>query len=172
MNATTPPTVPPDADSGYEVVPDVPVAGRSRRLTRFVRAALVVMAVGCVTVLGLAAWLNPYTADGAARTMSTHTQLGLPPCNMVQLIGKPCPACGMTTSFSLTMHADPVNAARANWVGMLLCLTLLALVPWAAVSAARGKYLFIRSLEAASTVGVVVLLVLMFGRWAAVLVQG
>ena len=62
---------------------------------------LVLIAAGFATIFGVAVWLNPYDADGNPRSMATHTQLGLPPCNMVELIGKPCPACGMTTSFSL-----------------------------------------------------------------------
>ena len=161
-------------DEGFEVVDDLPVARRapSPRLGRVVRALLVLMALGFAVVLGIAIWLDPYTANGEARRISTHTQLGLKPCSMVALTGKPCPACGMTTSFALTVRADLANAARANWVGTGLCLTVAALVPWALASAWRGRYYFVRSFEAASTIGVVVLLVAMFGRWGALLLRG
>ena len=142
------------------------------RLTWTVRILLVAMALAFTVVLTLAFTLNPYDADGNPRTMATHTQLGLPPCNFVTLTGKPCPACGMTTSFALLMKADPVNSAKANWVGTGLALACLVAVPWAAASAMRGRYFVIGSFEKASTVGVVVLLVLMFSRWGAVLLTG
>ncbi|MCU0218495.1 DUF2752 domain-containing protein, partial [Mycobacterium tuberculosis] len=63
---------------------------------------------------------------------------------MQEMTGKPCPACGMTTSFSLLMHADVPNSLRANWVGTLLCATILLIAPWAAVSAVRGRLLWVR----------------------------
>ena len=167
------PTAPDD--EGFEVVPDdLPVARRApaARLGPTVRVMLVLMALAFAAVLGTAVWLDPYTDAGEARRLSTHTQLGLKPCSVVVLTGKPCPACGMTTSFALTVRADLANAARANWVGLGLCLTVIALVPWAVASAWRGRYYFVKSFEAASTVGVVILLVAMFGRWGALLLRG
>ena len=141
------------------------------KLARGVRGALVAMGLAFTVVLTVAFTLNPYDAEGNPRSMATHTQLGLPPCNMVTLIGKPCPACGMTTSFALLMKGDLVNSARANWVGTLLAAFCLFGVPWAVASAVRGRYLFIGSLETTSTVVVVVLLVLMFTRWGVVLLS-
>ena len=132
---------------------------------------MVLMACGFAFVFGIAIWLNPYDDDGNPRSMATHTQLGLPPCNMVTLIGKPCPACGMTTSFALLMKGDVWNSMKANWVGTMLASFGLILIPWGCISAIRGKYLFIRSAESASTVVVIVLLVLMFVRWGIVLLQ-
>jgi Protein of unknown function (DUF2752) len=152
----------------------IPVARRvaqKRRLSRVVRVLLVLMALGFTTVLGLAAWIDPYGASGEAKTMATHTQLGLPPCNMVELIGRPCPACGMTTSFALFMEADLRNSAKANWVGMLLAGFCLFSVPWAIASAVRGRYYIIGSFDKTSTIVVTVLLVLMFSRWGVVLLQ-
>ena len=61
--------------------------------------------------------IHPYDADGNPRTSATHTQLGMPPCNFVTLTGKPCPSCGMTTSFALLVRGDVVSSLRANWVG-------------------------------------------------------
>ena len=161
-------------DGDYELVEAIPVVRATRPrapepMTRFVRFALAAMALGGSAVLGVALWLNPYTPGGGARTMATHTQLGMPPCNMVTLTGRPCPACGMTTSFALLMHADPVNSARANWVGTLLCAAVVLVVPWAVLSLARGRYLGIRSLEEALTVGAIVLVVLMLARWLVVI---
>ena len=174
----------PDADPDFELLTrdetdrwnaarQLPIARsmRNRRLALWVRSLLVLMACGFAFVFGIAIWLNPYDDDGNPRSMATHTQLGLPPCNMVTLIGKPCPACGMTTSFALLMKGDVWNSMKANWVGTMLASFGLILIPWACISAVRGKYLFIRSAESASTVVVIVLLVLMFVRWGIVLLQ-
>ena len=179
-------TADPTPETGgadYEVMPE-PVVVRprrrrdfdeepvSRRLAWVVRILLVAMALVFTVVLTLAFTLNPYDAEGQPRTMATHTQLGLPPCNFVTLTGKPCPACGMTTSFALLMKGDVLNSAKANWVGTGLAATCLLCVPWAVGSAARGRYFVIGSFEKASTVGVIVLLVAMFSRWGAVLLTG
>src|SRR4051812_16213315 len=94
-------------------------------LRRRVRVAVAAVAVGLVGVFVVAARLDPYDADGAPRTMATHTQLGLPECNFLRLTGVPCPSCGMTTSFALLIRGDVIAAGRANPVGALLAATLL-----------------------------------------------
>ena len=146
---------------------------RRRRMAVYVRVLLAGMAVGFAVILGVAVWLNPYVTndDGTvtARTMETHRQLGMDQCGMVKYFGKPCPACGMTTSFALLMHADPVSSARANWVGTLMCAALVFFVPWCAWSALNGKLPWVRNGELFATVVLCSLLVLMFGRWAWVL---
>ena len=171
MPPIEPNTNPPAVDRWNGPVARLPVARpvRDPRLTWWVRGVLVVMAMGFALVFGVALSLNPYDADGSPRTMATHTQLGLPPCNMVTLIGKPCPACGMTTSFALLVRGDVPASLSANWAGTLLALFWMSLIPWAAWGAVRGKYLFVRSGEALTTVAVVAILVLMLGRWAVVL---
>src|SRR5262245_14043759 len=63
---------------------------------RVVRLSLLAIGVLLAGVFAVAFYLNPYDADGKPRTMATHTQLGMPPCNFVVMTGKPCPACGMT----------------------------------------------------------------------------
>jgi hypothetical protein len=151
-------------DPGYELVPDPPA-----KLAGWVRVALALMAAGFATVLGIAVWLDPYTPDGGRRTMSTHTQLGLPPCTFAEVYGKPCPSCGMTTSFALLAHGDPAGSLRANWVGTLLAAYLAVLVPWGLVGAWRGRHLWVRSGELLLTVSVGVLLVLLVGRWLVLL---
>ena len=174
-------TADPTPEPDYELVPELPRArvvrprvtpGVPPRLAWVVRILLVGMALVFTVVLTLAFTLNPYDADGNPRTMATHTQLGLPPCNFVTLTGKPCPACGMTTSFALLMKGDLLNSAKANWVGTGLAATCLLCVPWAVGSAMRGRYFVIGSFEKASTVGVIVLLVAMFSRWGVVQLTG
>lgn len=169
-------TDPPDDDTGYELVDDeddfefVPPPRRPRRMQRWVRVALAVMAAGFATVLVIAACLRPYDADGQPLSMGTHQQLGLQPCNMVALTGKPCPACGMTTSFALLVHGDVANSWRANWVGTLFCGTIAVLTPWAVWSAARGRLVGVRNGELFATILLCSLLALMMGRWVYIMV--
>ncbi len=154
----------PSADPGFEIVPDPPA-----RLATWVRVLLAVMAIGFATVLGIAVWLDPYTTDGDRRTMATHTQLGLPPCTFAEVYGKPCPSCGMTTSFALLAHGDAVGSLKANWVGTLLAAYIALLVPWGMIGAWRGRHLWVRSGELLLTISIGVLLVLMLSRWAVVI---
>lgn len=65
----------------------------------------------------------------------THTQLGLPPCPSVLLWNKPCLACGLTTSFSATVHGNLAGAFVAHPFGPVLfglftASALLALWGW------------------------------------------
>ncbi|MBN9519135.1 DUF2752 domain-containing protein [bacterium] len=144
------------------------------RLKWGVRVGLVAVAVSLASVFGVAAYLNPYGPDGAARTMATHTQLGLPQCNMVALTGHPCPTCGMTTSFALLVRGDVRASLNANWVGTVLAVGWAGLLVWAVACLIAGRLWFIRPGrgEAAATAGVALFLVLALGRWAAILWEG
>jgi hypothetical protein len=137
-------------------------------LTRWVRAMLVVIAIALVVLFWVATKIDPYDSDGQPMTMGTHRQLGLPACNFVKLTGLPCPSCGMTTSFALLMHGDPIASLRANSVGTLLALFLLALVPWNLFSAARGRWLWIRSVEPWLLGAVIMFIGLAVIRWVIV----
>ncbi len=164
-DAATPPTVLP--------VRPLPPPG-SVRVRWYVRAALLLIGLGLAAVFGVAAWLNPYTPDGTPRTMATHRQLGVPACNFVTLTGKPCPSCGMTTSFALLVRGDVGASLRANWVGTLLALFWAALLPWSLASGLAGRPLLIprgRG-ELITTAVVGVFLVLALGRWVGVLISG
>jgi hypothetical protein len=138
-------------------------------LAPWVRFALLGVVIGLVLVFVVAARINPYRSDGTAQQMATHLQLGLPECNFVTVTGMPCPSCGLTTSFALTIRADAANAARANWVGMLLACLCLAVIPWGVASALVGRALFVRSLERTILGVISVLFVLLLLRWAWVL---
>ena len=156
---------------GQERIPVARLAKSAQppRSARYVRAMLLVIGVALAAVFGVALYLNPYNADGTPRTMATHTTLGLPPCNFVLMTGKPCPSCGMTTSFALLMHGDLGNSLRANAVGTLLAAFCLALIPWNLACAIRGRTYFVWSIETALTRLVVVFLVLLLVRWGIVL---
>ncbi len=169
------PIVRPAADRDFDHVyddegdfdfDDDPRNRRPRRMALYVRILLAVMAVGFTAMIVVALCLNPYRDDGEAKTMETHTQLGLPKCSSVQMFGRPCPACGMTTSFALLTHGDVVNSMRANWVGTLMCAAIIVLTPWLVISAVRGRLLWVRNGELFSTIILSGLLLLMVGRWA------
>jgi hypothetical protein len=138
-------------------------------LTRRVRLGIVAVVVGLILVFAAAAWINPYAADGTPRAMGTHRQLGLPECNFLRLTGVPCPSCGMTTSFALLMHGDPVASLRANPVGTLLAVCLLAAIPWSLAGAARGRWLWVRTLEPWLLRAIVVFTGLALARWVVLL---
>ena len=149
-------------------------AAEAARTRRLVRATLIAVAVALTGVFVAAFRIHPYDADGNPRTSATHTQLGMPPCNFVVLTGKPCPSCGMTTSFALLVRGDVVASARANWVGSVICLLWAAGLVWAAAGGIWGKMLFVPpgrgELVFTALAGAV--LTLMLARWAVVLFSG
>jgi len=73
--------------------PGWPYASRTERLAQ----AGVLIVLAAALALGLA--LEPSPTG-----MGTHTALGLPPCGMLVMTGRPCPTCGVTTSFVLAAH--------------------------------------------------------------------
>ncbi len=98
------------------------------------RIAAALIALGCGTVLVLAAWLPPSSSG-----FGTHTRLGLPPCAWPTVVGGPCPTCGMTTAFSYAAHGRFIPAFLAQPFGFVLALVTAAGF-WAAVHiAATGS---------------------------------
>jgi hypothetical protein len=142
-----------------------------QRANWYVRASLIVMGLAFATVFGIAMWLNPYTEDGKPRSMATHRQLGIPECSFVAATGKPCPSCGMTTSFALLVRGDVRASLAANWVGTLLASFWAVLMVWAVASGIRGRTLFVpRGYGNIIATGIVgVFLILLMVRWGVVL---
>lgn len=149
------------------------VAREAAYIKRLVRIVLLLVAGVLTAVFVAAVSIHPYDENGNPRSMSTHTQLGLPPCNFVVYTGKPCPSCGMTTSFALLVRGDVIASLRANWVGSVICVLWATTLVWAVASALWGKTLFIPSGrgEIVFTVIVGVVLLLMLSRWAVILIQ-
>lgn len=147
--------------------------GRDVRNARLVRAGLLAIGTLLAGIFAIAFWLNPYDTDGTPRKMATHTQLGMPPCNFVVLTGKPCPACGMTTSFALLVRGDISNSLRANWAGTMIALLWASTMVWAVSGGIAGKALFIPEGkgELILTIIVGVVLALMLARWGAIMLS-
>lgn len=146
-------------EEGDSVLDAMPVLSDS------VRGSLVGIAVGLLGVFTLAAIINPYEPDGSARSMGTHTQIGLADCGFLRVTGVPCPSCGMTTSFALLMRGDVVNSVRANLAGTGLAVIGLVSIPWCLLSAWRGQKLFVRSAEWAVSIIVLGVAGLALVRW-------
>jgi hypothetical protein len=66
-----------------------------------------------ITAVGLA--LNP-DASGHG----THQRLGLPPCPSVLMFDRPCPGCGLTTSWSALLHGNLPLSLAAHALGPLM----------------------------------------------------
>lgn len=56
----------------------------------------------------------------------THTQLGLPPCPTAVIFNRPCPGCGLTTSWTAFLHGDFALAFSAHPIGPFLYLLFTA----------------------------------------------
>lgn len=82
-----------------------------------------------VAVLGV--WVDP-----DPRGFGTHEQLGLAPCRTMDVIGIPCPGCGVTTSVSLLWHGELWASFLNQPFGFLLGL----FVPLAALGAVVGHF--------------------------------
>lgn len=157
--------------------PELPLARPVRpvpRTTRIVRLSLLAVGGLLAGVFAVAFWLNPYDAGGQPRTMATHTQLGMPPCNFVIMTGKPCPACGMTTSFALLVRGNVAAALHANWAGVVIAVLWAVTMVWAVAGGIAGRPLFIphgRG-ELVLTVSVGIVVALMLARWGVILLGG
>jgi hypothetical protein len=138
----------------------------------WVRGMLLLMAATFITVFYVATLVRPYGPNGEPMRMASHESLGLPPCNFKQVAGIPCPSCGMTTSFAMLVRGDVWNSLRANWVGTLLAAALALAVPWSIFCSVRGRYLWITRPEIFTPLALGAYVVVLFVRWAGVLVWG
>ncbi|MCX7992149.1 MAG: DUF2752 domain-containing protein [Fimbriimonadales bacterium] len=71
--------------------------------------------LGVVVMFGVGWYLTPNPAGHG-----THQQLGLPPCTIHFVTGRPCPSCGLTTSVSAILHGQLALAWKANPIGFLI----------------------------------------------------
>ena len=73
------------------------------------------------------------------RGHSTHEQLGLPACMMLEYTGIPCPGCGVTTAMSSFAHGDLSGAVKTQPFGLLIALLILVVSAFALIDTLRGK---------------------------------
>jgi len=166
VNAIVPAPLSKDAWSRDEAWDDYPPVNPA--LERWVRAGLVLVALGVVLLFGIAMYLDPYRGGHIWR-QEAHTQLGLPECNFMRLTKLPCPSCGMSTSFALFVRGDVWNSLCANAVGTLLAAFLVVLLPWSVLCAVRGRLYFVRSVEPTVLRLLLAFVILTLLRWLIVL---
>jgi hypothetical protein len=106
------------------------------RASRGARVAAAMVALACLTLLGVASGLR-----ASEEGHGTHTQLGLRPCGWATVLERPCPTCGMTTAFAHAADGNLMASLHVQPFGFLLAL-LTASVFWGAVHvAATGSAL-------------------------------
>ncbi len=106
----------------------------SERFTRSERFGVFGLGLLLLVLLMVAFGLKPNPTG-----LGTHTQLGLPGCTMVTLLGIRCPGCGMTTSWAYVLKGDLTSALRSNVGGVLLCFLATATFPFLLWIGIRGR---------------------------------
>jgi hypothetical protein len=134
-------------------------------MTWRVRVALVLVLLVVGAAFAVSAYVKPYDDEGQPYLLGTHRDVGLPTCSFLLATRKPCPSCGLTTSFALLVRGDVKASWAANWVGTLMAVVLAVAIPWGLASMIRGRLLFFASLERGLTWFVAVFLTLLLARW-------
>ena len=106
------------------------------------------------------------------RGWGTHEQLGLPPCTLLALTGKRCPACGMTTSWAHFTHGRIAEALDANAAGTLLAGMALVTGTTAVVVAVRGRRVAWQPRETQVAVAALAVAGVILCEWAVRLLRG
>lgn len=91
-------------------------AASPRRLGTVARLIALGVALACLTVLTVAAYVRPNRAGFGSHTSS----LGLPKCGFMETTRLPCPSCGMTTSFSHFVRGDVLASVYVQPMGAVL----------------------------------------------------
>jgi hypothetical protein len=125
-----------------------------------VRCLLLTGAAGILGILVLARKLEP-----DPRGFGTHTQLGMRPCSFLRMTGRPCPACGMTTSFAWYGRGRIDRSWRANPAGCVLAILSIPLVVWLVASAVANRPLGFDSLSRPLTFLIVAAVMFSVATW-------
>ncbi len=109
-----------------------------------------------VTIIG--ACLNPDKSGHG-----THQQLGLPPCPSVLLFDRPCPGCGLTTSWTAFIHGHFAEAFHAHPLGPPLYLLYTTSAMFALVGWFKGARFSTQSKEFNRIMAVTIVIFITFG---------
>lgn len=123
----------------------------------------VMLGLGSLALLSgfcVAAWIQP-----DPRGFGTHHQLGLPPCNFLDLTGFACPACGMTTSFSHFVRGHWMQSARCSLTGFTLAGVCATGVLWSWLSLWTKRLCFVQRPDRAALIVMGVLYTVGLGEW-------
>jgi hypothetical protein len=106
------------------------------------RIVAALIALGCLSVLAVASWLEP-----AAEGVGTHEQIAfMDPCSFFAQTGVPCATCGMTTAYTHAAHGEWVASFVTQPLGFVLVLVTGGMVWLSGYAAVTGS----RIAEAAS----------------------
>lgn len=105
-------------------------------VSRGARWGHALLLLGVLVMFGVGLYLTP-----DARGHGTHQQLGLPPCTIHFLTGRPCPSCGLTTSVSALLHGQFALAWRANPMGFVVVGAAIAVALNSLIALTRGRTL-------------------------------
>ena len=131
---------------------------RSPARARLIAALLL---AGCLTVLGIATWLEP-----DPRGYGTAEQLGTGPCGVLVMTGLPCPTCGMTTAFAHTVRGQWGQAFLAQPGGFVLALATMGAAIMSIWVLLRGRWPGLCHRYLTPHRLFLALLVLLLGAWA------
>jgi len=120
------------------------------------------LAVGCLAMLVIGAKLVPNGEKG----VSTHTQVGLPPCEFERKMGIPCPSCGFTTSVSYFAHGNVLASIYVQPMGFLIAVFAAATVWVGGYIAVTGRPVHRLMLQVPGKIWLIGLLSLAVVAWA------
>ena len=106
----------------------------------FILLGIALLAIAGTAALGLLVEPDP-------RGFGTHEQLGMAPCRTMDLVGIPCPGCGVTTSVSLLWHGEPWASFLNQPFGFLLGLLVPLIASLAIYRHLRGADLYADALK-------------------------
>jgi hypothetical protein len=92
----------------------------------WMRLLAAAIALAALVMLAIGARLNPGADHGSG--ISTHTQLGFPPCQFEARTGLPCPSCGYTTAVSYFAHGKIIASIYIQPMGFLIAVIAAASV--------------------------------------------
>ena len=115
----------------------------------------------CLAVLGTAARLEPDRSG-----FGTHRQLGFATCTALMLTGYPCPTCGMTTAFTLTVRGEWAAAFHAQPAGFALALAVALAAAVASVTIATGSVWAVNWYRVSPMWTAIALVGMVLGGWA------
>jgi hypothetical protein len=91
------------------------------------------------SVLCAALWALASALEPDPRGYGTHEQLGFRPCYPLAHWNVPCPACGVTTALGLFVRGRLLESLRAQPLGAVLAVALVAFTAWSWSAHRRGR---------------------------------
>ena len=93
-----------------------------------------------IAILFWAVLVVAWNVNPAPDGYGSHQQIGIPKCQWIKESNTPCPTCGMTTAYSLTVRGRLISAIITQPAGTILAITHIFLTGLFSIIAVRGKY--------------------------------